>query len=353
MKKTQPQLPSEVCPDYFKSALQYSYIVMIIFYIIYTVCLTAFGHIEKCPEVIPWLLGSCLARYFIEKIHIRWETFFYIIISIGWMSYFIHMYGWNCGGVNFMVPSMIISFFSLYEKSGRKIFFVFALFLIRMGLFYYSQNHESVISLTSTQSLIFQTLNTLSVFINTAIVCIIFSTNIQKTEKHLMLYNMELSQQAATDPLTALYNRRKMTEIVENHINSNPNHVFSIAIGDIDLFKHINDNYGHNCGDQVLKDLAALFREKTFGIGHVCRWGGEEFFFFLPDMNLDQASRLLNEINVEVSSLPISYNDQLHHVTMTFGVEEYDYPSNLTELVKRADDKLYFGKKHGRNRVVF
>ena len=353
MKKIQSQLPSEVCPDYFKSALQWSYAVLIIFYLIYAVCLMAFGYTQKCFDIIPWLLATCLARYFMEKIHIRWETFFYAVISIGWMNYFIHMYGWNCGGVNFMIPLMIISFFSLYEKPERKIFFVFALFFIRMGLFFYSQNHEPVIALTSTQSLIFQTLNTLSIFVNIAIVCIIFSTNIQQTEKHLMLYNMELRQQAATDPLTTLYNRRKMTEIVENHIAANRNHTFSIAIGDIDLFKHVNDTYGHNCGDQVLKDLASLFREKTFGIGHVCRWGGEEFFFFLPEMNLDQASRLLNEINVEVSRLPITYNDQIHHVTMTFGVEEYDYTSNLTELVRHADDKLYYGKNHGRNQVIF
>ena len=144
-----------------------------------------------------------------------------------------------------------------------------------------------------------------------------------------------------------------MTEIINNHIAANPNQPFSIAIGDIDHFKHVNDTYGHNCGDQVLKDLAAMFVEKTFGIGHVCRWGGEEFFFFLPEMNLDQASILLNEIKVAVSKLPITYQDQVHHVTMTFGVEEYDYRSQLPELVKQADDKLYYGKNHGRNQVVF
>ena len=70
-------------------------------------------------------------------------------------------------------------------------------------------------------------------------------------------------------------------------------------------------------------------------------------------MNLDQASVLLNEIKVAVSKLPITYQDQVHYVTMTFGVEEYDYHSQLPELVKQSDDKLYYGKNHGRNQVVF
>ena len=144
-----------------------------------------------------------------------------------------------------------------------------------------------------------------------------------------------------------------LTEIVNNHMAANPDHPFCIAMGDIDLFKQVNDTYGHNCGDQVLKSLAVLFVEKTIGLGHVCRWGGEEFFFFLPEMNLDEASELLNEIKVAVSKLPIMYNDEAHHVTMTFGVEEYDYRSSLEELVKRADDKLYYGKNHGRNQVVY
>ena len=94
-----------------------------------------------------------------------------------------------------------------------------------------------------------------------------------------------------------------MEEVLKNHIRANPNENFSIAIGDIDFFKKINDTYGHNCGDQVLKSLSDLFREKTLGAGHVCRWGGEEFLFFFPEMNLDNATALMNEINMDVTLL--------------------------------------------------
>ena len=95
-------------------------------------------------------------------------------------------------------PLMIISFFSLYESLAGKIIFVVALFLTRIGLFFHSQVHGAVVVLTPEQSLFFQILNTFAIFLNIAIICIVFSTNIQQAEKHLMLYNMELSQQSIT-----------------------------------------------------------------------------------------------------------------------------------------------------------
>ena len=206
--------------------------------------------------------------------------------------------------------------------------------------------------LTGIHILIIQILNTVIFFVVTSVICISFSSNLQKAEQHLMLYNIELQQQAGTDPLTTLYNRRRMEEVLKNHIRANPNENFSIAIGDIDFFKKINDTYGHNCGDQVLKSLSDLFREKTLGAGHVCRWGGEEFLFFFPKMNLDNAAVLMNEINIAVSKCIISYKDITIHVTMTFGVEENDFQSSISDIVKRADDKLYYGKTHGRDTVI-
>ena len=173
--------------------------------------------------------------------------------------------------------------FSLYDTLFNKIAFTVFLFIMRMALFFHCQTHPPVYVLTGIHILIIQILNTVIFFVVTSVICISFSSNLQKAEQHLMLYNIELQQQAGTDPLTTLYNRRRMEEVLKNHIRANPNENFSIAIGDIDFFKKINDTYGHNCGDQVLKSLSDLFREKTLGAGHVCRWGGEEFLFFFPE----------------------------------------------------------------------
>lgn len=128
-----------------------------------------------------------------------------------------------------------------------------------------------------------QIVNTVLSFIIMVLVCITFSSNLQKAEKHLFLYNMELQQQAATDPLTTLYNRRRMEEILKNHITANPSENFSIAIGDIDFFKKVNDTYGHNCGDQVLTDLAKLFKEKPCDWDMCADGAVKNFSFSFPD----------------------------------------------------------------------
>lgn len=346
------EFDAETTPLYFSLALTRSYNIYIVYFLLFIVCITCFGYPVNALPVAGWLATCLLARHYMNRIFIRWNFLFYVIISAGWISYFIYYYGWNVGGSNFILPLMLISMFSLYDTTFNKIAFAVFLFILRMALFFHCQNYPPIYILTEAHMLIVQVLNTILSFVITGVICLTFSDNLQKAEKHLMLYNIELRQQAGTDPLTTLYNRRRMEEVLENHIKANPYENFSIAIGDIDFFKKIDDTYGHNCGDQVLKSLAELFKEKTLGSGHVCRWGGEEFLFFFPGMNLDSASTIMNEINIAVSKCIINYKDITVRVTMTFGVEENDYQSNISELIKHADDKLYYGKTHGRDTVI-
>ena len=353
MKLVNHKYDGEISPVYFSLAMKRSYNVFIIYFGIFILCMAAFGYPANCIPVFFWLIGTLVARYGIDHFWVRWNLLFYVIISAGWISYFIYFYGWNCGGTNFIMPLMLISMFSVYDTFFTKITFTVFLFLLRMALFFHCQTYPVIYPLSTGQMLILQVVNTVLSFVIMCVICITFSTNLQKAEKHLLLYNMELRQQAGTDPLTGLYNRRRMEEILDNHIAANPNENFCIAIGDIDLFKSVNDTYGHDCGDLVLQELSALFKDKTMGKGHVCRWGGEEFLFFFPGVNLDQSSTLINDIKMSVSYHPIVYKDTALHITMTFGVEEYDYSSDLSTLIKQADEKLYYGKTHGRDTVIF
>ena len=347
------EFDAQTTPVYFSLALKRSYDIYMVYFPLFEICLVCFARHRSILPVAVWLAATFLARHYMSRIFIRWNFLFYVVISAGWISYFIYTYGWNCGGTNFILPLMLISMFSLYDTLFNKIAFAVFLFILRMALFFHCQNYPPICILTETQMLILQIINTVLSFVVMAVICLTFGANLQKAEQHLMLYNKELRQQALTDPLTTLYNRRKMEEILNNHMTANPDGNFCIAIGDIDFFKKINDTYGHNCGDQVLSSLAALFKEKTLGIGHVCRWGGEEFLFFIPDTNLDDANTLMNDIRISVGKCAITYKELTIHVTMTFGIEENDFHSSLTELVKHADDKLYYGKTHGRNTVIF
>nr|MCR5089549.1 GGDEF domain-containing protein [Oscillospiraceae bacterium] len=125
---------------------------------------------------------------------------------------------------------------------------------------------------------------------------------------------------------------------------------YSVAIADIDFFKRVNDTYGHSCGDYTLRALADLFREKA--PSRVCRWGGEEFCFFLPGKNLDQAGMEMNELCLAVRNLKLNYEGHDFSITITIGVAENDFSSPIESILEEADKKLYIGKSSGRNQVV-
>lgn len=154
------------------------------------------------------------------------------------------------------------------------------------------------------------------------------------------------------DALTALANRRfgdqRLRQIVKNAAADGTS--FCIAIGDIDDFKKINDTYGHDCGDLVLKRVAEVFRRRMRGNGFAARWGGEEFLLVFENMDLMRAKLLLKEILDDIRSMECKYDDVTVCVTMTFGLTQGD-TENVTELLRTADDRLYKGKNSGKNQV--
>lgn len=165
----------------------------------------------------------------------------------------------------------------------------------------------------------------------------------------------KLKRQASIDPLTGLLNRRSMQEYLAQELESYHEGTisrFSVAIGDIDFFKRVNDVYGHECGDLVLKTLAKLFQEEMKPIGAVSRWGGEEFLFSFHDYSKDQALTVLKDLQQKLAQLEIPYKNNRLKITMTFGLVEFDYRHNTDYSINEADKKLYCGKESGRNRII-
>ena len=106
-----------------------------------------------------------------------------------------------------------------------------------------------------------------------------------------------------------------------------------------------------NAGDEVLKTVANALKEHMLKCGFVARWGGEEFLLVFDHMDATNAGKSLNDLLEKIRKLRIPYNEEIICVTMTFGVINGDH-SDISKLLKDADDKLYFGKEHGRNRVI-
>lgn len=155
------------------------------------------------------------------------------------------------------------------------------------------------------------------------------------------------------DPLTELFNRRsgnrKLQQIASKA--STNNSPFCVAIGDIDFFKKVNDTYGHDCGDVVLKNIADKLRAHMFHNGFAARWGGEEFLLVFERMDLDQAHESLDVLLNTVRAMETHYSGQIIKVTMTFGLVQGD-TDDILQLLRSSDEKLYEGKASGRNRIV-
>lgn len=156
------------------------------------------------------------------------------------------------------------------------------------------------------------------------------------------------------DELTHLNNRRFGEKRLKSIKKAAPNTGvdYALAMGDIDFFKKVNDNYGHDCGDMVLQNVARILKSSMNGKGFVIRWGGEEFLLAFEGINAETAAMHLENILDEIRKSVVVYNDIQVKVTMTFGVVEGNGTTNLDEMFKAADKLLYEGKQQGRNCIV-
>ena len=163
-----------------------------------------------------------------------------------------------------------------------------------------------------------------------------------------------MEQLAMTDALTTLPNRRRMREMLDEQCVrfARNQRSFGVIIGDIDGFKEINDRCGHDCGDHVLRELAALLRTVLRAQDVVARWGGEEFLFLLPDTDMNGAGVVAEKLRGAVERAEVSFAGAPMPVTMTFGVAAFEASATVEECIRRADQAMYSGKERGKNRVV-
>jgi len=183
----------------------------------------------------------------------------------------------------------------------------------------------------------------------------------QLRKKHYadrLRHNVQLSlEMAITDQLTGLHNRRYMARHLDNLIASSKRtgKPLSFVIMDIDFFKSVNDSYGHDVGDEVLKEFASRVSSNVRGIDLACRYGGEEFVVVMPDTDVAAAYSVAERLRqeVEVTPIAISRDPGKLKVTVSIGIAKADGADDTPEaLLYRADQALYRAKRTGRNRVV-
>lgn len=166
--------------------------------------------------------------------------------------------------------------------------------------------------------------------------------------------NEELREYSTTDQLTGLANRRYVLQrLKEESARTGRNgRRYCIAIADADHFKQINDSYGHSCGDEVLKNIAALMKASMRASDIVARWGGEEFLFFFPDTSLAGSRIAVEQLRRRVQEMSVHHEGQRVPVTVTIGLAEAAAGEDPEHTLRRADEALYEGKHLGRNRTT-
>ncbi len=176
----------------------------------------------------------------------------------------------------------------------------------------------------------------------------------------LALANLELREslrnQSIRDPLTGLFNRRYLEETLERELQraKRSGTRLAVVMCDLDHFKCFNDEYGHDAGDYLLRELGNMLRQEFRGSDIPCRYGGEELTLILPDIEVECAVNRMESLRQNIENLPVVYHDRmLGTVTISGGISMYPMNGGTPEaLIKAADEALYVAKNAGRNQFV-
>jgi diguanylate cyclase len=171
----------------------------------------------------------------------------------------------------------------------------------------------------------------------------------------LTLYERKLVETNTKDGLTGIFNRRYLDKrIGEEYLRAKRyGRDLSLIVFDIDFFKKVNDTYGHQCGDLVLKNISTNISAAIRKTDCLGRYGGEEFCCILPETGLDTALQVAERFRETIQSMEVHFNEQIVKVTISLGVSHMTKEiAKETELFTKADEALYNAKRTGRNRVL-
>lgn len=264
--------------------------------------------------------------------------------------------GWKYGFQYLLICAAALSYFCPYRiKYIPYCFSLFEMFLFLFLRLYSSRSlplyGEAILDGASVGVSV---LNACMTFLMIIAASLLSKLSAQLYQMQMTERNRALLTIAEQDELTGLLNRRCMmgrmkAAMDEYQACSRP---FCVIIGDIDDFKKVNDTYGHDCGDYILRELALLMKTYSRQTDSICRWGGEEFLILLSGSTPEEASVLMERLRAAIEKAVFTYGGQTICVTMTLGVSSCTKSSDLHSLLVEADNRLYRGKRAGKNCVI-
>ena len=277
----------------------------------------------------------------------------FVVYMFLWTIFMIPCIGWSAGMQNYIIMILMLSFFATHTKLSFKISLAAFVLLVRIVMIWVYGGAKSAIEISPATDKLLQVTNISAVYLGIIFLSYFYSKKDNQEEGKLIQYNVRLKNEASTDQLTGLWNRRRAYEFLKGLYEDPEVHFITIAMGDIDFFKKVNDTYGHDAGDMVLKNVADTMKSACRSDTFLARWGGEEFLLIFPNCNGDDAFVALQRIRLAIEKSTTEVNETAINVTMTFGLTEADMREKIDVSIKAADSMLYIGKQNGRNQVVY
>ena len=278
------------------------------------------------------------------------EVTFYSVIS----TYFV---GLDCGTFFFLfsIVPIIIYFGSILFQGGRRLSVVLMLglnFATYIVLYFRFFNQTPLFSVSTLTTIILNVFSAFAMVFAVIFYNVMYIFTSENTVTNLEQKNRQLSADAQEDALTSLLNRRGFLPLIRSLMERKSAKKFCIAFCDLDDFKRVNDSYGHEAGDEVLKHATMIIKQELPGCD-ICRWGGEEFVILLSDCDLLTAKGKVERLRKTIESNPTSFFGKQIFVTTTIGLAESDSSYKEPEdVIKVADKRMYYGKQHGKNMIV-
>ena len=197
-------------------------------------------------------------------------------------------------------------------------------------------------------------LNIIGIFVLLTLLAFYYHLTVDDAERELRQLNIKLELLASIDPLTKLFNRRAIMDKIKTEAkrSERSGKSFVIVLADIDDFKMFNDDYGHDCGDEILMQVAGFLKKCLREQDHTSRWGGEEFLIVLPETNLEKSRMTIERIREQIAHQSFIYHDSKLSITLTFGLAEFKGDETVANCIIRADKALRDGKRQGKNCIV-
>lgn len=259
--------------------------------------------------------------------------------------------GWDLGYSFYLIALCSLVYFCPYRNIYIPYYFAIGELLLFLILKIYMVNHTPLAPLTSLLALnVIYCLNAIACV--AVILYAAYITNLSAlfTKKELLEKNKNLQKLLRHDELTQLYTRNYLTEKFNKaHKNSVS---AAVIMADIDNFKYINDTYGHACGDYVLFTVSTIMKTVCHANVDISRWGGEEFILIIYQQSKKEVLTSIQNLREAIAAYDFQFSGNDFHVSATFGISFTEEMAHLDDLIRLADERMYHGKKNGKNCVI-